>query len=182
MGKREETKREKHPRDYYATVDPVASKVLADFLGRHRQSVTFIEPCAGDGRLFRDLVKYNNAVFYCIYAYDIEPQANQITQRNCLTLTSNDCEDVDYFITNPPFTWNSLQPILECLPTLLPTWLLLPADTIHNKRMGPYMKKCSTILSVGRMYWFEDRPIKGVDNFCWMLFGNQECKTIFIGR
>lgn len=77
-----------------------------------------------------------------------------------------DCEAI---VTNPPFTWKLLQPLLDHLPTLKPTWLLLPADVAHNKRMGKYMMGCSDIVSVGRLYWM-DNKIKGVDNFAWFCF------------
>jgi len=85
------------------------------------------------------------------------------------------------FITNPPFSWPMLQPILDHLPTLLPTWLLLPADNLHNKRMGKYMAKCDLVVSVGRLYWM-DNKIKGVDNYCWYRFTDIPQQTVFIGR
>jgi hypothetical protein len=179
VGKRESVKQVRHERDYYATVDPVAADILNSFFV-FNYPTRFIEPCAGNGQLARDLCKYKR--LYCAGMCDIEPQDEYIIQRNCLSLTKDDCSNVDYFITNPPFTWTSLQPILDTLPKLLPTWLLLPADMMHNVRMGPYMKKCSTVLSIGRMYWFEDKPIKGVDNFAWFCFEGGYCETRFVGR
>jgi len=75
-----------------------------------------------------------------------------------------------------------LKPLLDHLPTLRSTWMLLPADVMHNVRMGPYMKICSQVVSVGRLYWMENR-IKGVDNFCWFLFYNDwSGDTRFRGR
>lgn len=180
MGKREDIKSPRHSRDFYPTVDPVAARVLLDYIGNFLMPA-FIEPCAGDGRLGRGLV--SSGKLFCMSMWDIEPQKDCVKQLDCTKATKDDIyPEVDYFITNPPFSWTSLQPILDTLPKLLPTWLLLPADMMHNVRMGPYMKRCSTILSIGRMYWFEDKPVKGVDNFMWTCFEADECETRFIGR
>jgi hypothetical protein len=169
MGKRELVKKPRNPRDLYPTVDPAAAYALAPFL---EPQVAYVEPCAGDGSLIKLLASVDRDM-WCMAAYDIDPQANRITQRNCLTLTKNDVEGADCFITNPPFQWDMLQPILDHLPTLLPTWLLLPADSMHNKRMSPYMDFCSDVVSIGRLYWMKDKPIKGVDNNCWYKFDSK---------
>ena len=169
MGKREEVKKPKMARDFYPTVDVEAVDALIPFLYRSAGPTRYIEPCAGNGSLI-DLLHSRAAPVVCVGAYDIEPQAAYITQRDCLTLTPADCSSTHVFITNPPFTWNCLQPILHTLPKLMPTWLLLPADMMHNKRMSPYIDICSDIVSVGRLWWFENeegKRIKGVDNFSW---------------
>lgn len=164
---------EKKPRDSYFTIDPVAVDVLSSHLHTYEQ---FIEPCAGAGDLIAGLMRRGIA---CCGAYDIEPKSPWISTRNCLTL---DRQDADYYITNPPFTWGVLQPIMDHLISLLPTWLLLPADFMHNVRMGPYMKQCKKVVSVGRMYW-EENKIKGVDNYAWFLFDkDHKGMTEFIGR
>ena len=164
---------EKKPRDKYYTIDPIAVHTLTSHLPVNTQ---FIEPCAGDGELVRGL---NRMGFDCCGACDIEPQASWIEQRNCLTL---DRQDADYYITNPPFTWSILQPLMAHMISLLPTWLLLPADFMHNVRMGPYMKQCKKVVSIGRMFW-QDNQIKGVDNYCWFLFDkDHKGPTEFIGR
>lgn len=179
IGKRELVKRDKISRDFYPTCDPAAVTPLVPFLAPYS---TYIEPCAGDGSLI-DLLASSAPHIDCVGAYDIEPQRAGITQRNCLSLTSRDVTGVHCFITNPPFTFSSLQPILDTLPTLLPTWMLLPADVIHNKRMSVYMDICEFVVSVGRLYWFIDQPIKGVDNFVWLCFdANYGGYTKFFGR
>ena len=44
------------------------------------------------------------------------------------------------------------------------------------------MKICEKVVSVGRMYWQENK-VKGVDNFAWFLFNDHTLKTTeFIGR
>lgn len=179
LGKRELEKAPRAPRDLYPTCDPAATEALAPFLD---PTGVYIEPCAGDGSLIKLLASVAPDL-WCMGAYDIDPMANKITQRNCLILTANDVEEADCFITNPPFHWGMLRPILDHLPTLLPTWLLLPADSMHNKRMSPYMDFCSDVVSVGRLYWFKDKPVKGVDNYCWYKFdANYEGFTKFHAR
>lgn len=178
MGKREDVKFEKKPRDSYFTIDPIAVEVLNKHLPLKTR---FIEPCAGAGDLFRELQKFGHE---CLVAYDIEPQTFGITQRNCLSLDNSVrwLAQADCLVTNPPFTWKVLQPIMDHLISLLPTWLLLPADFMHNVRMGPYMKQCEKVISVGRMYWMPNK-VKGVESMCWYLF-NKDHKgpTEFIGR
>jgi hypothetical protein len=180
MGKREAVKRDKVARDFYPTVDPSAATPLLPFLSQYDR---YIEPCAGDGSLIR-LLAAAAPHMGCLGAYDIEPLREGIVQRNCLSLTSIDVTGADCFVTNPPFTFSALQPILDTLPALLPTWLLLPADVIHNKRMSPYMDFCTHVVSVGRLYWFKDKPIKGVDNFVWLCFDTHTSTpyTKFHGR
>jgi hypothetical protein len=124
---------------------------------------------------------------FCLGAYDICSEVPWVTQRDCLTLTEKDLKGVDYFITNPPFARDMLLPIIEYLSSLRPTWLLLPADMMHNRYMKPYLANCSCILSVGRLCWFLDgggKKVKSVDNFAWYLFDNKSkfSRTEFIGR
>lgn len=185
MGKREEVKQERLDRDFYPTIDADAIVPLIKWFEKKYPRVdapyvSYVEPCAGNGSLVSLLAKYLS----CEYAIDIEPGADFVYKQDCLDITFGDIwfGSASYFITNPPFKWSSLQPILNALPNLLPTWLLLPADMMHNKRMGPYMEKCSDIVSVGRLYWFADKPIKGVDNYCWYLFNYDKCETVFHGR
>lgn len=173
MGKRELIKKPRNARDFYGTIDPAAALAIMPFLDYAKgPSTSYVEPCAGDGSLIRLLASVGSSA-QCVGAYDIDPQGKGIVQRNCLFLDSMDTVGANYFITNPPFQWDMLQPILDHLPTLLPTWLLLPADSMHNKRMSPYMDYCSKVVSIGRLYWFigeNGKKIKGVDNHCWYLF------------
>lgn len=201
MGKREDVKKPRLSRDYYPTIDPAAVEALKPFLyttsytwGQPAPPMRYIEPCAGDGSLIR-LLASGGVPVECVGAYDIDPQGPGITQRNCLTLRNEDLytpygdllgSRANCFITNPPFDWRMLQPILDKLPTLLPTWLLLPADTAHNKRMSPYLDFCTDIVSVGRLYWFADEKgkfVKGVDNFVWYKFdASKEVSPVFHPR
>lgn len=177
MGKRDPDKFEKKPRDFYATIDPAAVEALLPHL--QPKWLYFIEPCAGAGDLATTLSVRG---LLCAAMYDIEPQGEGIVQRNCLNIGEKEAWLADQFITNPPFTWKLLQPIMDHLIHFLPTWLLLPADYMHNVRMGPYMKQCEKVVSIGRLYW-EENKVKGVDNYCWYHFNkDHEGSTEFVGR
>ena len=176
MGKREEVKFSKKARDSYFTIDPIASYTLTNHL---TAGTKFVEPCAGAGDLVNGLQKLGHI---CLEAYDIEPQTPWVKQRNCLTLDKCSLSGADILASNPPFTWSVLQPLMSHMISILPTWLLLPADFMHNVRMGPYMKQCKKVVSIGRLFW-EPNKVKGVDNFCWYLFDkDHKGSTEFVGR
>lgn len=175
MGKRSNLG-EVRPRDYWPTIDPDAVKPLIPFI----RGLRVAEPCAGNG----DLAMMLEPDVKVVWESDLEPQNKHIHQMDALNISKWDITryQLDAIVTNPPFTWKLLQPLLDHLPTLSPTWLLLPADVMHNKRMGPYMSKCNTIVSVGRLYWM-DNKVKGVDNFAWFEFINQQLNySAFYGR
>lgn len=173
MGKRQQ-KFQKSKRDYYPTVDPDAVKPLIPFI----KGLNYAEVCSGNG----DLVMLLEPDVICKWESDIEPQNKYIFKRDALTLTSDDLWECEVIITNPPFSWPLLEPLLDHLPKLLPTWLLLPADVAHNRRMGKYILACSHIVSVGRLYWM-DNKVKGVDNYAWFCFHDKvQQETKFYGR
>lgn len=175
MGKRSDLGEFK-PRDYWPTIDPAAitGTFASKIYGR-----TYVEPCYGGGHLYRLLQEHSKA--FCTWASDLEPQQDKIAKINALEIQPQEVENYDFIITNPPYSWNMLMPLLEHLPTLLPTWLLLPADFMHNVRSQKYMDNCSDIITVGRLYWQENK-VKGKDNFCWYLFQDEPHRTIFHGR
>jgi hypothetical protein len=166
----------KRPRDYWPTCDPDAITNLIPFVkGR-----TYAEPCCGDGSLVALLADVST----CKWESDIEPQAGQL-QKDALELTKEDLKDCELIITNPPFNFKMLQLLLDYLPTLKPVWLLLPATFMQNKRSGPYLRACTRVVAVGRLYWM-DNGIKGKDDYCWYFFpqgGNASgYPTKFISR
>jgi len=176
MGKRNFGKFDLKPKDYYPTIDPEA--IPETFLQEVR-GVKYAEPCYGRG----DLEKLLMEVAECKWRSDVDPQVESAVERDACDLTHHDLSDCGVIITNPPYSWNALEPLLTHLPSLLPTWFLLPADMAHNKRMGPYMRMCQKIISVGRLYWMVDRPVRGVENFAWYLFTSCETDyTRFVGR
>lgn len=170
---------EKRPKDFWGTVDSDATKPLAPWV----EGKTYAEPCYGDGDLEIQLIGYAE----CKWRSDIRVDTKYGFGTDATILTKEDLYYCDLIITNPPFKWEWLQPLLDHLPTLKPTWLLLPADSMHNKRMAPYMAYCERVLSVGRLYWVLDpdvKPIKGKDNYIWAFWPDLETKrdTIFHER
>lgn len=155
---------ERKPRDFYGTIDPSAVDIFVHIEG----TVRYIEPCAGSGNLCNLLQDYPNFVLH--KAFDIEPQADFIEKKDASLLTMEDLEGADVVITNPPYKWEMLKPIMDNLLPKIPAWLLLPADTMHNVRMAEYINLyCYGIASVGRLYW-EENKVKGKDNFVWYYF------------
>jgi hypothetical protein len=159
MGKRSEF--ELKPRDKYYTIDPNSVKDM----GKFWDNKTYYEPCAGDGDLVKLLNVHTKAGF--VGASDIE--TDRYPNIAAEELTATNVEAADMFITNPPFTRQVLLPIIDHLTSLKSTWLLLPADTMHNIYFSPYMNKCSKVVSIGRMYW-EPNKVRGKDNYCWYFF------------
>ena len=161
------------PRDYYGTIDPDAIKPLLPFIRGQR----YCEPCAGRGDLI-DLLRPHAT---CINAYDIEP-ADPLRVMRGDAVTMGAASGVDCYITNPPFSWVILEPlVLNLTRHRVPVWLLLPADMMHNKRMVSLMTKCSDVVSIGRLFWQPNR-IKGVDNYAWFCFTDQASRTVFYHR
>ena len=174
------SKYEAQPRDFFRTTDPNAFPPLLPYL----KGKTYFEPCWGAG----DLEKGLEHVAECKWRSDIEPQSDKVLQKNALFLTKEDVKDCDYGVSNPPFSFSMLQPLLDHLPTLKPTWLLLPADFMHNRQSRGYMDRCSLVLSVGRLFFHkggEDASVvkysRGTANNCWYLFHSEPCETKFVG-
>jgi hypothetical protein len=163
MGKRSNFERK--PRDFYSTPHDAILPLLRHIKG------TFIEPCAGDGRLIRHLEKYG---FKCVYACDIEPQPNDlkivIETRDILFFGSASLPAADMIITNPPWTRKTLHPMIESFRRHAPTWLLFDADWMHNAEARPFLRFCRRIVSVGRVKWIEGSKNGGMDNACWYEF------------
>lgn len=175
IGKRSDY--ELRPRDKYFT-PKAAVEPLKGFLAK---GVSFCEPCAGDGRLVTHLEEIFDAV--CFLGTDIEPDAEWILEADANDLTEEALQYCELIITNPPFTWKILQPLLDKWISLRPTLLLLPADFMHNKRVAPYMKHCVWVKSVGRVRWIEESKMTGVDNYAWYMFDKDVSdNTQFYGR
>lgn len=138
---------DKIPKDFYATIDPNAiPQTFREFI----EHDSYAEPCYGGG----DLEKLLEGVAVCLWKSDIREV--KAVQKDGLHLTEEDVSSCDYIITNPPYTKDVLLPLIDHWRNLKPTWLLLPADFMHNKYFKPYMDCCSLVLSVGRLYWFEN--------------------------
>ena len=169
------------PRDFYRTIDP--SAMVPEFIKRVKGR-TFAEPFCGDGALI-DLL--NREGLLHVLACDIAPQGRYDAacyRKDALTLQPKHLDYADTIITNPPYTWDVFDDSLSHLKSIFqrPIWLLLPADWMHNKRVAYHMKDCKTVVSIGRLYW-EDNKVKGKDNYCWYEFINGwDHETVFIPR
>ena len=136
-------------RDYYPTIDP---KAIPPNLLKHIRGKTYAEPFYGEGDL-EDLLM---DIATCKWRSDIRETVGCSSVRDALTLTSSDLEGCDITISNPPYQKDVLLSLIDHLVSLKPTWLLLPADNLHNGYMVPYMKQCERVISVGRLYFFEN--------------------------
>ena len=149
--------------DFYPTPAPAVS-ALAPRLSRN---TTFVEPCAGDGRLADMLDMLGHT---CTYASDLEPRRNDIRVLDVLNLNEVHCFGADVIITNPPWSRGVLHPLILHLIQLRPTWLLFDADWAYTKQAKPYLAFCVEIVAVGRLKWVEGSPFTGKDNCAWYLF------------
>jgi hypothetical protein len=133
---------------------------------------TFIEPCAGDGRLVGHLERAGHR---CVAAFDIAPQPcphTIIGDRDALGAWVAGCAgQADFFITNPPWTRALLHPLILNLAAVLPSWLLFDSDWVHTLQARPLLPQLQTIVAVGRLQWIEGSAHQAKDNVCWHLFG-----------
>lgn len=151
MGKR--TSYPRKGRDYYPTPEEAVGPLLSHLDPR----TLFDEPCVGGGHLVRYL---EAAGHICVSASDLASDQDALNIQS----TVADC-----FITNPPWKWEALHPLITHLSDLAPCWMLLNADLMHNKRMAVFMERCYEVVSVGRCSWMGNK-VKGYENAAWYLF------------
>ena len=173
MGKRSDFERVE--RDFYPTPEAAVLPLLPHLPDSY---FTFIEPCAGDGRLTKHL--HFSMDCKSLSNTDIEPRVDWVKQKDAFDISIDD--NVDYVITNPPWNRKFLHPFIEYFAQKRPTWLLFDADWMHTKQSEPYMKMCSKIVSIGRVKWIEGSKSVGKDNCCWYLFQEKAQRTQFYGR
>ena len=163
MGKRSDF--ERRPRDWYPTPETAIPALLP-----HLQSGTrYIEPAAGDGALIRHLQPHGHQ---CIFASDLDPQAQGIMPLDLFHLTARHVRGADCVITNPPWDRPLLHTMIEHLMALrLPAWLLIDANWAHSLRAAPILSKhCTDIVVTGRHRWIPDSPHTGKDDCAWFHF------------
>ena len=189
MGKRSGFAR--RDRDFYPT--PV--KAVEPLIPHLPERFTYIEPCSGDGALVRAMTSFEGVAHggkFCPtleYASDIAPswKVKPLTTigvqdyppdcshglkayiRDAFDIEDAE-ENVDFFITNPPWSRDILHPMIMHLSAIRPTWLLFDADWMHTKQAAPYLPYCKKIVSVGRVKWIPKSPHSGMDNCAWYLF------------
>ena len=174
MTKRSPGKFKRRKQDAYDTplkaVEPLIPHLMWNF--------NYVEPCAGNGSL-------NKALFHlwpdasCIKSSDINPRAKGIIKADAFDCVVS--SDVNYIITNPPWTRSILHPMIDHFRKQCTTWLLFDADWMHTKQAIPYLKYCNMIVSVGRVSWMQN-GISGLDNCAWYRFGKDSNFTIFTAR
>lgn len=151
---------ERKPRDLYQTPPEGCAPLLPHIV----RGATFVEPCAAGGAM---VDYFESAGHRCVFACDIEPLRADVTRLSALDLR---WIAADLFITNPPWEWSLLEPIVMHLSGLKPSWLLLPADLMHNVRAARIMSRCSMVVPIGRLKWEPGSKHTGKDNCCWYLF------------
>jgi hypothetical protein len=167
MGRRSDFPR--RPHDDYQTIDPRALAVLLPFLQRDGIHV-FAEPCVGEGHLMRAL---QDLGLVCSMASDISEGVD--------SLDITEFDHPDAIITNPPWSRQLLHPMIEHFQKFAPTWLLFDSDWAYNAGAAPYLDRCSDIVAVGRLKWFNDTT--GKDNASWYRFdANHSGGPRFYGR
>jgi hypothetical protein len=174
MGKRSSF--ERIPRDFY----PTPAEAVVPLLPHLLPGTRFCEPCAGDGALIDHLT---SAGHVCAAAWDIEPQRDDIAKKDALEWVVG---NIDFYITNPPWSRDVLHPLIEHLSAEYPTWLLFDADWMHTKQAVPFMPWLMAIVSVGRVKWIPESKMTGKDNCCWYLFNQRadplDYPAVFYGR
>jgi hypothetical protein len=160
MSKRTRTdSRAFNPNDFFPTPREAALPLI-----RHLPACTrFIEPCAGDYSLAGFLEEYGHT---CVDAFDIAPQSPFVRIENALNVRP---AQGLLLVTNPPFAWPLLRPLLDHWIGSNPVWLLLPADMICNKRFNSYARHIDQLVPVGRVSWLGNGT-GGFENFMWMHF------------
>ena len=154
MGKRSNF--ERIPRDFYPTPFAAVQPLIPHLRGVR----TFAEPCAGDGALVRHLESFR---LRCVYAGDIRSGQD--------ALARDSYGDADAIITNTPYTRELMRKLIEhFLRTASMTWLLLPADWMHNQHAKLFLPSCTDVVSVGRVRWFEGTTMSSMENFAWYRF------------
>lgn len=173
---------ERVTRDYYPT--PIKAVMpLAPFM----QNKTYIEPCAGDGRLAEHIFKLQPTSTLA-EAYDIEPQEETVLgvpihPRDIVEYPIEEVFDVvDCFVTNPPWINNKesgyqLNTIIKQLSSILPTWLLLNGNYVFNKKSAECMRHCTDVVPIGRVKWIEDSKSAGKEDCAWFRFDSRNNAT-----
>lgn len=161
-----------YPTPYKATL-PLTKLIDTNF--------TFVEPCAGDGRLVEHLEKQGAK---CLAAYDIEPRRDWVLPLDAREFWYGELHDADYIITNPPWTNTKeggylLNTLIETFAELAPTWLLFYSDWANNVSSSELLTKyCEKILPIGRVSWFEN-GVGGFDNCSWYFFDKNKTEGVY---
>lgn len=170
MTKRAFNARPRQARGFYPTpweaFEPLAA-VWAPGVG-----MSVWEPCAGDGALCRYMAR---VMWRVAGASDVAPRHPKVQALDATTLRIDSLDDPLVFITNPPWPepgkkGEPTHAIAKHLSDMRPTWLLLPADWMHNVCNADLMARCRWVVSIGRVKWIAESEHSGFDNCAWFLF------------
>jgi len=174
MGKRSNFERK--PRDFY----PTPYKAVVPLLRHLRFDTVFVEPCAGDGALIDHLKQHNHE---CRFASDIKPARYDIMKMDYTDIDRYIKDpSINTIITNPPWSRPILHDMIVKFSDQKNTWLLFDSDWAHTMQSIPFMDRCISIVSVGRVMWFDNTT--GKDNCSWYQFSKPSPLNItkFYGR
>ena len=171
MAKRSDFPRRKN--DLYHT--PIKGmEPLLPFIRTHSEKkISFIEPCAGDGRMVDFFVENGHI---CKDYFDIDPQRDDIKIKDAFDYPIQLYQDCDYIITNPPWTRKILHPMIDLFSSVRPTWLLFDANWLFTKQAYPYLRYCHKVVSIGRLKWIEDSLYSSKDDSAWYLFDKNKIR------
>lgn len=151
------TRFERIPQDrYYTPFRPVVP--LIPHLEAYGVT-TFSEPCVGGSNLVRHLDHFGIA---CTYSADLDEGVDALLDPNL--------DGADNIITNPPYAWDVLAPMLNRFMRICPTWLLLEADFGFNARTADMMRYCTDVVPVGHVRWFDDTENESRKHYAWFRF------------
>jgi hypothetical protein len=157
--------------DWYPTPESAASRLLPHLA----PATTFIEPCAGDGRLVDWL---QAAGHKCLSAFDINPRRPDIVQLNAMDWEGG-LSLGTMIITNPPYARPVMHAMIDhFVQRSWCTWLLLEASWAHTKQAAPFLPHCAKIVSVGRMQIFDGTGTSGKKDFAWYQFVRRRSSAI----
>ena len=111
--------------------------------------------------LVQHLACYN---YQCLWQSDIR------YGRDALDLTAVAFVGCDAIISNPPWTFQIMDPLLRHFLQFKPVWFLLSADYAHNVQSAWSMQHCSHMVSIGRVRWMPGSRRTGMDNCAWYRF------------
>jgi len=166
MGKRSNF--ERREADFYPTPRAAVMPLIPYLRGIR----SFAEPCAGAGALVRHLEEFG---LRCVYVGDIR------SGQDALALDHYGAADA--IITNPPYTRDLMHRLIEHFQRILPTWLLRDSDWASTRQAVPFLRRCSDIVTIGRVKWIEGSKYTGKDNHAWFRFDvRHRGDPVFHGR
>ncbi len=154
---------ERIPKDKYRTPLAALGPIMPYLAGIK----TYVEPCAGDGRLIRWLEQRG---IRCVWGCDIDPDATGIPIADARRVQ---LPKADMAFTNPPWTRALLHPIIQNLSRQMPTWLLFDAAWMFTDQAGAMLDHCSDIVAIPRQKWIPDTDDGAKDDCCWYLFDHR---------